>query len=324
MPSIATLVPAYNAAQHIEQALDSVAAQTRLPDQIIVVDDGSRDATADIVRRWADQHDSIALHLVQQANAGASAARNAAILATDADYIAFLDADDLYEPAHHALLSGALERHPSLAIAFGQQSVFTAEGETCDNFLRGKPIEQVNFDAQADGLRLLGDGLWAALIQGNFIPTSGSMARRQAVLDAGLMDTGLKTSEDRDLWLRVSRFGGLGYLPTRVARKREHETNLTGDANRAIVSLHAVEVVQKQLTHAAQLQLSTDEIDATRQALRRAAETMLYGASLGGLGNYRTARRRLDEIAPGYGGSGGWRGWARALRQSLSQSLQGS
>lgn len=322
MTRLATLVPAYNAALHITQALDSVAAQSRLPDQIVVVDDGSRDDTAALVERWAATHPQLALKLIRQANGGASAARNAAILAADSELIAFLDADDLLEPEHHARLSAALAGHSELVAVFGQQSVFTADGEQCADFLVGKPIEEVDYRELPDGLRLLGDGLWAALVQGNFIPTSGSMTRRQAAIDAGLFDTRLKTSEDRDLWLRIARLGGFAYLPVRVARKREHDTNLTGDANRAVVNLHSLEVVQKQLDHAADLKLTDREIAAARATLERAARTLLYGASRNGLTTYLAARRQVAGVSATPPGMDP-RGWLRAIASTIAPSRMG-
>ncbi len=317
MSSIATLIPAYNAAAHIQQALDSIAAQTRLPDEIVVVDDGSTDDTAAIVTAWSSRHRQLRLQLLRQANQGASAARNAAIHAAHSDHVAFLDADDLLEPDHHARLAQALGRSDAVVCVFGQQSVFTEAGEHCANFLLGKPIEQVAYEVRDDGLRLLGEGLWAALVQGNFIPTSGSMARRQVLVAAGAFDTDLKTSEDRDLWLRVSRLGTLGYLPTRVARKREHDTNLTGNANQMLVRRHALAVIAKQLAEQHRLGLSSAEVDATRQALDAAVRTLLYAASRRGIGALRGALDEVRATAPD-AAQASPRDWLRALAASAS------
>lgn len=319
MSTLAVLVPAYNAEAHIGQALDSVAAQSRGPDEIIVVDDGSSDQTAAVVSDWANRHPTQTLRLVCQPNGGASSARNTAICAAESDLIAFLDADDLYQPQHHERLAAVLETHEDVVAVFGQQSVFTENGETRANFLNGTPLEDVGYRKLPGGARMLTEGLWAALIQGNFIPTSGSMTRRRVVAEAGLFDTSLKTSEDRDLWLRVSRLGPLVYLPEKVARKREHETNLTSDSNRSLVNAHALDVVRKQLDRAVDLGLSQPEILATRVALERAERVMLYEASRRGLGAYLAARKHVANVSE-RPGQLDLKGWLRALGRSATGS----
>ncbi|HOM77565.1 MAG TPA: glycosyltransferase family A protein, partial [Anaerohalosphaeraceae bacterium] len=87
--SISVVIPAYNCQAYIRRAIDSVLGQSRPADEIIVVDDGSTDGTAEAVRTYGAK-----VILIQQENAGVSAARNAGIRAASGDWIAFLDADD--------------------------------------------------------------------------------------------------------------------------------------------------------------------------------------------------------------------------------------
>jgi glycosyltransferase involved in cell wall biosynthesis len=103
------VIPAYNAEKHIARAIDSVLAQTRPADEIIVVDDGSIDKTPDVVRSFGDK-----VIFIQQENAGASAARNTGINAASGDWIAFLDADDEWLPSRLELQFKHLNNYPDL------------------------------------------------------------------------------------------------------------------------------------------------------------------------------------------------------------------
>ena len=106
---ISVVIPAYNAEQHIGRAIDSVLAQTRPADEIIVIDDGSTDATAEVIRSFGDR-----VTLIQQKNAGVSVARNTGIEAATGDWIAFLDADDEWLPEKLKRQAEHLSRNPDL------------------------------------------------------------------------------------------------------------------------------------------------------------------------------------------------------------------
>src|SRR5690606_5731950 len=105
---ISVIIPAYNAANTVTETLDSVARQTRRPFEVIVVDDGSVDSTAEIVRSFANRLPR--LQIIGTPNGGVSRARNAGIAAATGDIIAPLDADDLWQPTYLERLCGRLER----------------------------------------------------------------------------------------------------------------------------------------------------------------------------------------------------------------------
>ena len=108
LPTVSVLIPAYNAERYLAEALDSVLAQTWPNVEVIVVDDGSRDATLEVALRYERRE----VQVIAQANAGASASRNAAFAASRGDLVKFLDADDLLSPEHIALQVECLARHP--------------------------------------------------------------------------------------------------------------------------------------------------------------------------------------------------------------------
>ena len=132
MNRIAVVIPAYQAERFISEALESVAAQTVNIEQIVVVDDGSTDATAQDAERWS-QTARIQTTVIRQTNSGAGAARRAGLLLTDAEMICFLDADDRLVPNALADLRTALEAAPVALIASGAMRPFVdipAGGET--------------------------------------------------------------------------------------------------------------------------------------------------------------------------------------------------
>jgi len=116
LPSVSVIVPAWNAAATIERTLRSIADQTLSPDEIIVVDDGSTDATADIVRSWGDRDPRF--KLMRQSNQGPVAARNAAIAYSAGALLAPVDADDIWRPEYLERMTAALERDPAAGFVY--------------------------------------------------------------------------------------------------------------------------------------------------------------------------------------------------------------
>ncbi len=111
MPDLSVIIPCYNAERYIAATLDSVLAQTLRPAEVLVIDDGSTDGSAAIIRQYAQQPDS-PIQLIQQANAGESRARNVGIQRATSPFIAFLDADDIWMPDKTARQLALLQQHP--------------------------------------------------------------------------------------------------------------------------------------------------------------------------------------------------------------------
>ncbi|MDB5725233.1 MAG: glycosyl transferase family 2 [Novosphingobium sp.] len=126
MERIAVVIPAYDAQATIAATLASVLAQSRPPNEILVVDDGSRDGTAAVVEQFAAADPRI--RLIRQVRSGPSAARNRAIAATAAELIAPLDADDLWDPGYLERLGEALAQHPQAGFAFCRHRLIDPAG----------------------------------------------------------------------------------------------------------------------------------------------------------------------------------------------------
>ncbi|EGF29874.1 glycosyltransferase family 2 protein [Rhodopirellula baltica] len=117
--TISVVIPAYNAESFLAEAIESCLAQTRQPNQIIVIDDGSTDRTAEVARSFADS-----VTLVPLERSGAGVARNAGLAAATGDYIAMLDADDRMVPNRLQLQMELFEARPEVGIVFGHQLIF--------------------------------------------------------------------------------------------------------------------------------------------------------------------------------------------------------
>ena len=181
---ISVVIPCYNAAAYLEQAVRSVQNQTREVMEIIVVDDGSRDDSRAIAKR-------LGARVVElPGNSGPAAARNRGIEASNGDVIAFLDADDYWAPTHCADVVSLLEHHPECAVAFSRIHRFgTGEESVSPVFLAADTPTP---------------SLWH-LLRDNIVPQSAVAVRRSVFLEHGGYDEARRHSEDYELWLRLAR-----------------------------------------------------------------------------------------------------------------------
>jgi glycosyltransferase involved in cell wall biosynthesis len=280
--AIAVIIPAYNAENFIEDALQSVACQERLPNEVIVVDDGSKDGTVDKVTRFS-KNCPFPLHLIRQTNKGVSAARNTAYSATIATFIAQLDADDLMLPQHLATLERIFHVAPGIVVGFGDQKIVGPEGTLSPSFLEGKNIMGLPSDELLHGIMAIRESPFSALLRGAQVPASASLFNRHAALEVGLYDEALMSSEDRDFQLRISRVGRFAYTREIIAEKREHSENLTHERHAYRLSINAYLCLRKISNIADQLKLSDRERRCVREELSLAAKMAAYAGSLAGV-----------------------------------------
>ncbi len=120
LPVVSIIIPAYNAHLYIGATLESAVKQTFRSFEIIVVDDGSTDDTQSIAQNFYDR----GVTVISQSNAGPAAARNRALSIARGEYVALLDADDIWEPDYLQTMVGFLNSHPEVSIAFSEFSVF--------------------------------------------------------------------------------------------------------------------------------------------------------------------------------------------------------
>ncbi len=204
------VVPTYNRANLVGDAVRSVLAQTCGDLEVIVVDDGSADGTSSVIAAIDDPR----VRFIRQPHLGIGAARNAGIRAAAGRYLAFLDSDDAWLPDLLATEVPLLDEHPSVALVHGRAR---AVG------LDGRPRAEVSGQA----LRIPAQPV-ASLLYGNSVATPTALVRRSSVEAAGLCDENLVARVDWDLWLRVARKGDVAYVDRVLALFREHPGRTTG------------------------------------------------------------------------------------------------
>lgn len=209
--SVCVVIPMYNAASTIEKTLASLTLQTRQPDRVIVVDDGSSDDCAQRVRDFAAP---FPLTLLQQANQGPARARNRGIFAAEETFIAFLDADDQWHPQKLEKQLALYERLNAQGHAVGlidcyQMSVFE-DGR--------QQLEE----------RRKGGNHFADFIRENVINgTSGVLVVRDVVCALGGFDQSLRFAEDRLLWTRIAESWEIHTVPQILLRRAVADGNIT-------------------------------------------------------------------------------------------------
>jgi glycosyltransferase involved in cell wall biosynthesis len=186
-PAITVLIPAYRAAHTIARALDSIFAQSRPPDEVLVVDDGSPDDVASAVRPYGER-----VTLLHKPNGGAASARNLGIDHTNGDFVAFLDADDYWEPRKLERQLAIFAAHPEIGLTCGRW--FTQVPGMAR--WAPSPSSDADFDrvVHANGER--------AFLAATKMWTSTILVRRD-VIGIHRFNPGLEPAEDRDLWVRL-------------------------------------------------------------------------------------------------------------------------
>lgn len=218
--TVSVIIPAFNQADYLASAIQSVLDQTYPAYEILVIDDGSTDRTRDVVRRFLDP----SIQYVYQENRGLAAARNTGLRLATGDYISFLDADDLFLPEKIDLLVSALESHPGAGFAAGQTIAIDQRGNNL-----GLMTEVHGPDNPLD------------LILGNTLQVSSVLVRREWFGVAGIFDENLKACEDWDMWLRLIKAGcPLISEAHPVAYYRFHSAQMTRGVERMRTAMLAV------------------------------------------------------------------------------------
>ena len=222
-PRLSVVIPCYNAERYIAATLDSVLAQrdndVPIDLEIIVVDDGSRDGSAALVRERYPQ-----VRLLEQANAGVAAARNHGIQAARGEWVAFVDADDIWLPGKLAAQFALLAAHPECRMCYTAWQVWPSSAPLPE----AKVLQEVARNA-GDMKRWQSASGWIypQLLLDCVVWTSTTMAKRSLFDEIGCFDGALRVGEDYDLWLRASRVTPILQVPRPYALYRIHPESIT-------------------------------------------------------------------------------------------------
>ncbi len=209
MPLVSVVMAVFNAEHYLREALDSILAQKGVKTEVIVIDDGSSDASPSIL---AEYEGRIISH--RQSNSGQASALNEALGYATGDYIAYLDADDVCLPGRFSTQVRFFDEHPEIDLVYSPSEYI----DQCGRSLEVKPVKS------PDPLKLL---------YLNDIPHSSVMHRRKVLDRVGTFDASY-LNHDWDLWVRISEICRLGLISTPLIQYRVHKDNLSRTRRRPL------------------------------------------------------------------------------------------
>jgi glycosyltransferase involved in cell wall biosynthesis len=210
---ISVVIPVFNGERFLAQVIESVAAQTLPPEEIIIVDDGSTDASPAIAGSFPK------VRLIRQPNAGGAAARNAGIGAARSDLVAFLDQDDLWAPRKLELQGARMTASPELGYTLAAMRTFLEPGCPAPAWLRPEFVDRAT----------------PAVVPGALV------ARKWVFTRIGAFDTRYRWGDDMDWFLRAREANiPMAILDEVLLLRRIHQSNASGDPRAARELVRAV------------------------------------------------------------------------------------
>jgi glycosyltransferase involved in cell wall biosynthesis len=209
-PLVSVVIPVYNQERYVAEAVESVLNQTYEQTELVVVDDGSTDRTPEILKGYGDR-----LTYMPQKNAGAATALNRGIEAAKGELVGWLSSDDVYEPAKVERQVEHFAKHPQVSLTYTDFNVIDAEGKI------RKTVRSPYYPERKEFIR--------QLILGNFVNGSSVIARKAALIDAGLFDPQMTYHADANMWLRLLKHHDFGHVPEVLLNYRWHAGNASND-----------------------------------------------------------------------------------------------
>ena len=218
---VTVVIPAYKCENIVSRAIESVLRQTYDCYELIVVDDGSPDNVANIIRKYEDR-----VQYIRQDNGGVSKARNTGIYLSKGEYVAFLDADDAWEKNKLEVQWNILEKHPEIGM-LSSSFLNTKNGEvligknfkdTFDFFNDYRyAIEKIykyksNIDIRGQRFEYCWGDVYDYLFLGNFILPSTVIVRKKSLIESGLFNESMRVAEETEFFLRYSKRNKIGFI----------------------------------------------------------------------------------------------------------------
>ena len=227
---VSAIVPTYNRAYCVTRAIDSVLAQTYANVEVVVIDDGSTDNTADVIHERFCQQPRV--RYLRQQNGGVSAARNTGLRHARGEFLALCDSDDYWHPWKLAAQVAALNQFPDVGLVWTEMEAVDPTGRIIDprhlknmyagyrNFTEDElftsryPMRSLAPHAAGplDQATFYVGNVFSQMLTGGLAPTSTSVFRRERIEKVGLFDTTMRIGEDYNFLLRTAREGAVGYI----------------------------------------------------------------------------------------------------------------
>ena len=257
-PRVTVIMPTHNGQQFLAAAIDSVLTQTLTDLELIVVDDGSTDATPALLADYAKRDVRLRVLTRPKASGGPTIPKNQAIAVARGGYLCFLDHDDIYLPGKLAAMCEAMDAHPAWVAAFHDVQLIHGDGRHFDNTYLG---DHDFLNAAADYLTPLQTSrpwfecsadyyIFMSLRYAGIHTDSVIVAPARCLADPISFRKRFRGSDDTDLWLRIGAQGRMGFLNEVQALYRIHPGNLSADAIR--MNENGIELHRANISYAAQ------------------------------------------------------------------------
>lgn len=261
LPLVSVVMPVYNGAPVVAEAIDSVLAQTYPSVEVVIVDDGSTDGTPEVLARYADR-----AVVVRQHNQGLAAARNAGFRRSTGTYVAWIDHDDVWLPEKLGLQVAFMRRYPECVLVATDFSAFDAAGDIARSYaaryyaaiaqrgLSGIFSERLTLSTVdvpgapglPEAIPVYMGRIDEQLIWGNCLHPPTVLMTREATLEAGLADPRYGShGVDYEFFLRLARTGPVAFIDHPLIRYRHSEGQLSSDRNLAQIALSSVAILEE-------------------------------------------------------------------------------
>ena len=222
--SCAVIIPAFNAAEYLGEAIESVLAQSAAASSIVVVDDGSTDRTPQVCVRFGD-----AIVSLRQENQGVSAARNFGAKQVTADWLLFLDADDRLMPDALSKM-GVRGARGEPGVVYGQTLYF--DDRDGERRIHGTEASEGPVPSAAKA------SFWKSAIT----TPGAAMIRASLFHEIGGFNPAVDSLADRDFWMKAGVLAEFGFVPEPLIEKREHSSNMSGNLDRTLYQIAQVQL----------------------------------------------------------------------------------
>jgi glycosyltransferase involved in cell wall biosynthesis len=224
MPKVSVVIPAYNAMTYLPQTIDSVLDQTFTDFEILVINNSS----SDNIIEWVSQIQDSRITLITQENQGATNSRNTGILKAKGEYIAFLDADDLWEKTKLEKQVSCLEQNPSVGLVYTWTQLIDSTGK----------LLKFSVTHEEEGY------IWEKIVIQDVVGSgSCAMVRASCFEEVGLFDRDVGIADDFDMWIRIAAAYEFAVVKECLVLYRQHQNNASKNRQK-VIQTHA-QIIEK-------------------------------------------------------------------------------